>query len=352
VKIALLHAYSADNAGDGLLVHESLSLLRDAFGESVDLTVAALHPETFVGVDATIVDTSPGFRPEYLTLLRSLDDFDLVVGVGGGYLRAGTPSEAVKALIAHGPQLWAASRTRTPTVYLPQSVGPARGPFRATIGRQLERIDLVCLRDDRSVEQYGGQRMVRVPDLAIQSASQGARNASVVSSVSSVPVLSVRPVCGAVPPLVVDLSTQLGPFDGYVQSETGSNRDTDAMTSLGPQRLVPRAELMTDQDTPRRVVVAVRLHAALMALRAGHYVIHLAYERKGFGAFDDMGLRQYVHNCNKFEPMRVVRQVRGLLEDERVRADYAAQVQLAFTHGRNSRQQLIEEIRTLVGVRT
>ena len=66
----------------------------------------------------------------------------------------------------------------------------------------------------------------------------------------------------------------------------------------------------------------MRLHAALMALKAGHYVIHLAYERKGFSAFEDVGLSEWVHNVNTFTPTEVRAQVEALLHDESVWAEY------------------------------
>jgi hypothetical protein len=41
--------------------------------------------------------------------------------------------------------------------------------------------------------------------------------------------------------------------------------------------------------------------------------VHLSYERKGFGAFSDLGLLPYVKNAYDFDPDEVVRLVEGLL---------------------------------------
>jgi len=98
-----------------------------------------------------------------------------------------------------------------------------------------------------------------------------------------------------------------------------------------------------------RVVVAVRLHAALMALAAGHYVIHLAYERKGFGAYDDLGLSPWIHNINSFDPSSVARQVEALTKDPAVRADYEARITAAAPRIVQSRQQIICNIREAQG---
>lgn len=347
MKVVVLHGYSAENAGDGLLVDETLDIVRSAFGADVEFTIAASHPETFSHIDARVVDSSPGitgYGKSYRRLLRHLDDADLVVAVGGGYLRAGYPVEALKTLLIHGPQLWSAGRTATPTVYLPQSVGPATGPIARLLARRMSEIDRFYVRDDRSLADFASAHVRRASDLAILGMGHVERRGL---DVDPVPVLTVRAVRGKVGPLVVDLAHQMGTFDGYVQSATAGNNDVDAMSGIGARRIVTRLELMSTDVRPR-VVVAVRLHAALMALRAGHYVIHLAYERKGFGAFLDLGLDRYVHNVNKFEPVRVLHQIRGLLDDEAQRAEYAAAVEAAVRAAAPRRAELVGEVRALV----
>ncbi|MBM4724614.1 polysaccharide pyruvyl transferase family protein [Rhodococcus hoagii] len=345
MRVALLHGYSSANAGDGLLVEESVVLLREALGSAVDVTLAASDPSSFehLGIDA--VKSLPGLRGydnQYVRVLRNLDNFDLVVGVGGGYLRAGYPEEAAKMSLVHGPQLLAAARTSAPTIYLPQSVGPAKAPWNRGIGRALSQIDRFFVRDDRSLAEFGRYGATRASDLAIL-----ASNPEVATSAPErVPVVSARPVRGKVPPLVTDLCRQIRVFDGYIQSETGGNDDRQVMNSIGARRIVPRDELMLG-GSARRVVVAVRLHAALMALRAGHFVIHLAYERKGFGAFEDLGLSEYVHNVNMFEPARVVQQARDLVADSAVRNRYRNQYRAAVESARSNRENLVNEIRIL-----
>lgn len=346
MNVLVLHAYSADNAGDGLLVHETIALIREAFGTDTRLTVVASHPETFAGLDARIVDSKPGrtgYSREYLRLLRSMSEFDVIVGVGGGYLRAGHASEMAKTLLIHGPQLTAASRTSTPTVYLPQSVGPANPVAARLFASRMRGIDRFLVRDDRSLDDYASAGVTRASDLAILTAEPIERQGL---AVDPSPVVSVRAIRGQVNPLVVDFARQCGTFDGYVQSATAGNNDVDAMASLGARRIVPREELMTPEPgAPVRVVVAVRLHAALMALRAGHFVIHLAYERKGFGAFQDLGLDEYVHNINKFEPARIVAQMHLLLSDDTVRSTYANAVDAAIREAASGRRAIVDELR-------
>ena len=45
MRILLLHAYSAHNRGDGLLVDESVALIRSVF-DDVELEVVASDPDT------------------------------------------------------------------------------------------------------------------------------------------------------------------------------------------------------------------------------------------------------------------------------------------------------------------
>ena len=170
MKIAILHAYSAANAGDGLLVEESIRLIREAFGPGCRFVVAASDPASFAHLDARVVDARPrrfGYERTYLRLLRSLDDADLVVGVGGGYLRAGRPIESAKTALVHLPQLVAAARARTLRLYLPQSIGPASPGAHRLLRTLLEKLDVVLVRDDRTLVEFGLPNMARVPDLAL-----------------------------------------------------------------------------------------------------------------------------------------------------------------------------------------
>ncbi|OZC70063.1 hypothetical protein CH306_05790 [Rhodococcus sp. 15-725-2-2b] len=346
MKVAVLHCYSAKNAGDGLLVDETLSLIRDAFGSTVKIVMAASHPMTFDNLDVEIVDSGvswSGYSSKYLRFLRSLDSFDLVVAVGGGYLRGGFLVETVKTVLVHGPQLSAAARTRAPSIYLPQSVGPAGSVGKRLLSTRMRKIDSFYVRDDRSLRDFGIAGVSRSSDLALLQMIKLQRTRS---DVFATPVLSIRAVRGKISPLVLDLARQLEVFDGYIQSATGGNDDTDAMTSVGPREILSRPQLMSDEGQPR-VVIAVRLHAALMAIRAGHFVIHLAYERKGFGAFNDLGLEQYVHNVNMFEPVRVMRQVKRLIESPEERALYRSTVQSAAERLAPIRQHLLQEMREM-----
>ncbi|WP_180967365.1 polysaccharide pyruvyl transferase family protein [Zhihengliuella halotolerans] len=348
MRVLVLHGYSAKNLGDGLLVEETLSLVREALGDSTEVTLVASHPTTFAAVDAKVLSSAlgrTGYSPAYLKTLFRTRNYDLIVAVGGGYLRFGRPLEAIKTLLIHVPQLVAAALSRCPSIYLSQSVGPLRFGTRRIVARLLRKIDVVALRDDRSISEASCGAH-RIQDLALIS---GEEIAPSLGEVAEKTVLSVRAVHGVVPQHVLGLAERLGEFDAYIQSLTGGNDDREATEALGDRHVLTREELMSGQ--PARVVIAVRLHAALMALRAGHYVIHLAYERKGFGAFQDLGLDAYVHNVNDFDIELVLQQARDLRANEAVRDEYVQSIEASATRRRGGKSFLIGQMRELTGSR-
>lgn len=342
-RILLLHGYSSANRGDGLLVDESLSLVREAYGEEAEVELVTSYPSSFAYTGLNTFSSKPslrGYSLRYIRLLMSrFRDYDLVVGVGGGYLRFGTPIESLKTLIVMGPQLVAAAFSPSQTVYLPQSIGPARFGFRRPLQALIDRMDRVWVRDDKSLKQFPGSSISRASDLALLALNRR----SMDFDPALLPVVSVREHRGGVPVSARALAARLGDFDGYVQSAVAGNDDSLAVSSLDPLRTCNVQELM---EAPRaaRVVVAVRLHAALMALQAGHYVVHLAYERKGFGAFQDLGLPEYVFNVHDLCVDDVERRVRRLLTDPAVRSEYDARIAEAAEEIQQGRAQVLASL--------
>lgn len=349
-RVLILHGYSAENAGDGLLVRETLEIVREALGSDAEITLLASRPETFDNLGVTSLPTVPtkkGWDSRTTAVLKNIDDYDVAVAVGGGYLRAGTLKETLKTALVHGPQLRAAARTSTPTIYLPQSIGPARFGTRGWVGRTLSKLDLVMARDDRTIAEVGGPTTERRPDLATAAVVRGRVPGA---EVDPTPVLSIRAVHGKINPDIYRLAEQIAPYDGYIQSTVGGNDDRPASATLQPREVIERSTLMTPGGTPR-VVVAVRLHAALMALAAGHYVVHLAYERKGFGAFGDLSISPWVHTVGSFDVDTVVAQTRALLTDPSVRADYDLRISEAANKIDSSRELIVAQIREAAGRR-
>lgn len=344
MKVVVLHGYSADNIGDGMLVTEALDILSTAFPSDVlDITLCASHPDTFDLPGVNVLSSMPtllGYDRKYRKALRELDSADLVLGVGGGYLRAGTCIEYLKTALVHGPQVRAASRNGAKTVYLPQSVGPLSLGSAPLFRKLLEKLSVLWLRDDRSLTELHLEGTARrIPDMAVLRVRERTSQA-----VHRIPILSVRNLRGKLPLPVQQLASELRDFDGYVQSQAGSNQDLKPMQALAPRQIHSRSTLLSDQG-PRRVVVAVRLHAALMALQAGHYVIHLSYERKGFAAFRDLGLSSHVHNAFSFNPQHVNDLVQNLLTDPTARLAYDETINTAIAGNDIRREDIVLSLR-------
>ena len=151
-RITLLHAYSRHNAGDGLLVDLSLRLIREALGERVRVTLVASDPPSFDGYHAVYpapVIAQRGWRralacgttllsiPTWGTrgLRRLLGASDMIIGVGGGYLRARTMVEALKLQAGHLGQLRAAVEAGRPASRAGLPAPLARAPSRRGAAR-------------------------------------------------------------------------------------------------------------------------------------------------------------------------------------------------------------------------
>ncbi|WP_180814716.1 polysaccharide pyruvyl transferase family protein [Kocuria flava] len=344
MKVLIIHAYSADNKGDGLLVEESLRLVREAFGPETEVGLVASYPDSFAYLGCRTYQSRPtsrGFDTAYIKLLLSrAKDYDVIVSVGGGFLRGKKCVELLKTVIVNGPQMCVAFIRGRDSVYLPQSIGPfgiiAIRPFRWFLGR----MRAIWLRDDRSVAELGLANTHRSPDLAILGMVRKKKAFNAEAPV----VLTVRHVNGKLADDVVALNRLLGQVDSYVQSDVGTNTDVQAVRELGPLSVLTYADLITgNQDS--RVVIAVRLHAALMALAAGHYVIHLAYERKGFGAFQDLGLHSYVHNVNNFDANAVMQTVQNLQQHADLRAKYDRQIAVSLQKASSTEALVVESLR-------
>jgi polysaccharide pyruvyl transferase WcaK-like protein len=339
--IVVLHAFSRRNAGDGLLVDLTLDRLERAGAVREQCHVVALDPESFadlphvhrapgepwhtvsprlVGAAGNLLASSlvlgSGGRLRPGALADLVADARFVVGVGGGYLRSADLRSGGGVLLNHVGQLQLAAAAPCPTVYLPQSIGPLRGLAGRLVARLLRRIDAVHVRDDRSAAELGimpGAR--RTPDLAVlHLAEQLDRRGEPGRRWDGV-VIVPRGLGHAAgyPQRLLELADRLGSARWAVQADVvGPKSDRAFVESLG---LAPAGTLSAVLPDDGGVVVAVRLHGALQALLAGRPAVHLAYDRKGWGAYGDLGLTAWVHDARTFDPATVADQVRALQAD-------------------------------------
>lgn len=306
-KVVLLHAYSPKNAGDGLLVQLAEQLIADALG-TTEIVVIAADASAFARADVTqwggpiagkaglsrnLSMVSTVFLGPSRSIRAAVAKADLVVAVGGGYLRGGHFLESLKSLGAHYGQLRLAATVGEFAVYLPQSIGPFHGVYLTAIRSRLRRISSVMVRDDRSARDLATVSTVeRIPDLAVLEIAKTISR-STQSIPSGPPVVVARNLKN--PRHYYDLLAEIastGSYDWAVQSEVGANNDRP-LTERFAKDTVPTLSHIFEGRQPR-IIISTRMHGALSALLKGFPAIHLSYERKGWGAFDDLGLPEYV----------------------------------------------------------
>ncbi|SAL70439.1 Polysaccharide pyruvyl transferase [Caballeronia cordobensis] len=383
-NIVMLHAYSRRNSGDGLLVDLCTALLREAFGPQIRVAVVAADPASFPEYDdvlpAPVIASRGLARVEAAastacrlatssldTLRQRLAQADLIVGVGGGYLRARDGFEMLKLELGHLVQVDAARAARKPTVYLPQSIGPAMActsGLSSLAGRRLREalssFDAVCVRDDRSQEFLRGNANVcRMPDMAVLEFARArdavlARAASRRHDVAHVALVLreapswSREQCERYAHSTRELITLLQGqcrLSFAVQSTGRGNDDAAYYRRMGLGGELPSLRHLLQHDTPD-AVVSVRLHGALETLLHGVPAFHLSYERKGFGAFGDLDIPGWVANAADFDAEAVVRH---LFSPQALPAFWDA-TEGALSRIATQRASLIEVLRRAAGV--
>jgi polysaccharide pyruvyl transferase WcaK-like protein len=337
--IGMLHAYSRTNAGDGLLVDLTLERLRRSGHPADDVLLVALDPESFpevphrlgvgargrglawelvpaagraLGLAGSTLVRRPIGRPA-----RALARCEGFVAVGGGYLRAVDGTSSVGVVLNHLPQLALAARRGAPTVYLPQSIGPLRGPAGRLVRLALGRVETVCVRDQWSEAELEGLTGVRrVPDLAVLDVAErwdtiepGGHDGAVA--------LVARPVGHAAgyEAALLALADDLGQRAVWAVQTAGHPTKSDAVhyDRLGLQAGGGLAEMLSEGRLA--AVVSVRLHGALMALAAGVPAVHLAYDRKGPAAFSDLGLDDWCLDVRSLDAATLAGAVQSVLSD-------------------------------------
>lgn len=331
----ILHAFSRRNSGDGLLVDLTLEALQSAGIKLEDCVLLALDPESF-GNETRVLRArgepsarvTPRLALAGLELLvrgatagrmghvaRTVGQAKGLIAVGGGYLVTDSSVRQLGVLFNHLAQLSAAALADIPTIYLPQSIGPLEGIVGHMTKRRLARLDRLYVRDDLTMAEIGTNNTRRVGDLAVMKLARE--------------IVSIQPVAPAGKTILIgrdlpsagDYTARLGQLTERVsdpvwavQADTkGPRSDRAFYKRLGYSDGGSMSDLMTN-GTPG-VVISVRLHGAIAALLAGRPAIHLAYERKGWGAYEDLGIAEYVHDARTFDPDVVAAQTRALQDN-------------------------------------
>lgn len=369
--VVLLHAYSSRNSGDGLLVDLSVDLLKQAFGEMTRVSIIAADPASFPkypdvypapvlaehGVarmcGAAGVMLPIGRNGRTRELLKILATADVVVGVGGGYLRARDCIEVLKLEAGHLLQMRAACLSGKPVVYLPQSIGPSMPaePLRPHLSGMLGKFSAVFVRDDRSAAFLAQNANThRAPDMAVldferRSVQILARAAKARGSVEHVAfVLRKAPTWTrrqreryeTATRQLIERLRRTCRISFAVQSTGRGNDDATYYRSIGVEGNLMSLKELLAVDTPD-VVVSVRLHGALESVLNGVPSYHLSYERKGFGAYADIGVEDWVANAADFDPDKVIAKI---LSPGAVR-DFWASASSGFERIRMGRETIV-----------
>lgn len=330
-RVAIIHAFSRANAGDGLLVDLTFEALREAGIAREECLLLALDPESFADIPNVIrAPGEPAARPSlkligagfeamaslagWGSVREKLRGTDALIAVGGGYLVADSPVRQAGIVANHLAQLRVAAAHHGPTIYLPQSIGPLEGVAGHWTRKALAQMSRVWARDDETMRELALANTRRCPDLAVMKLARSFAQIE-QSPPTGAPILVARdlPACGDYHRRLGSLRAMLADAVCAVQADTPGPRSDQAFYHrIGWGEAPSLAQRLRQPSGP---VVSVRLHGAIGALLAGRPAIHLAYERKGWGAYEDLGLGDYVHDARRFDPGLIAEQVRDLATD-------------------------------------
>jgi len=360
-KVLIVNGYSASNRGDGLLVELARDLAIDGSKDiPIEVSAAVMDPDSFNEIDgveiiptfrshtkislitggfvALLTSGKVGFSKEYRNAMRQAD---LILSVGGAYHRGADLVELIKSVLAHGSQARSVHASQKPWILLPQSIGPLPKPYYAFLKGIIRTATAVFARDDTTFAELSPSRnLFRTPDSAILAlgTEQRKQNTNGGSDVG----LVIRDLPR--PRKYVDslhLLIDGNPFiwKPLVQSSFSGNDDRPFYSefSLDPEESLH--EVLEGQNLG--LVVSVRLHGALESIMKGVPAIHLSYERKGFSAYQDLGLGEYVFDARDFDPDKIASKIQEVLNDPQ---PYWSRVENSLSRIRDSRKEVIEKI--------
>lgn len=340
MKIALFNCYSAKNSGDGLLVDLAAEKILQLY-PGAQLTIIASDPSSFASRKYTVESNeffALGFISIPFILLKVLmflctgiyksslyskyTNYDLAFSVGGGYLRFGSCLETLKTGVVHLSQLaWISSNFGKSHIALSQSIGPFRFFPKGLLSKFFSVTTEIHLRDDRSFSdlKFLSGKIYREKDCAVEKfladiKSRPSANTERNDKKCVVVLRDFRRGEKQTKDIIENIEKSLRDFQIIyaTQSTIGGNDDNKFYKKYGLTTAGLLKEVLSDNKDA--IVLSVRLHGALESMMCGHKTFHLSYERKGFGAFEDMGLSAFVDNVYAFKPESVSARLNELWE--------------------------------------
>lgn len=331
MNIWITNAYDSNNLGDDYLLRSVLQRAAIPADLPHSLTIVSHHPESvrYLGSQSRI---SPGWKsPASPTAIRaaaggrnilslgrlSVDSRpDVVLVMAGGYTAMNSSADALLFANDHLLTLDLPRKYGMPGFMFPVSIGPLHWTIRRRLQKTYRAYHTILVRDDESAEELGHlSNTVRVPDLAVQEIAERFRLHPPVGANAGI-CLIARDLRESGMSYIENLQALQGILKRNFETQW---RLQVPMDSLFYQRAaLPFLGEPLHYETlgeSVKVTVSVRLHGALMSILNGIPAIHLSYDRKGMGAYGDLGLGEWLHPADDFDPIRVAGQAEALAND-------------------------------------
>jgi colanic acid/amylovoran biosynthesis protein len=393
-RIIISHVYSSDNKGDAALTSV---LIRDLKRKFKDATITILTLDA-IAADEYFerVPKQPSFMsyalnkyhnpvvklaymifminstllwaawyrlaeayvylPKHLREVAALyQDADLIVPVGGGYMRSrkGVMHRFNIPLLLH--PLLLGYLLGKPTVLYAQSVGPFQNKFeKALVAFVLNRMTLIMLREDTSVRLLASigvtRNVIRTVDSGFLLSSRkkiDLRKAYCIPPASLLVGVTVRYwLTGkaqqryeqAVAQALDNVIGTLHAHVVFIPQVTANKGDDDRIVSRRVRDIMQHTSAITlVSDTPDHhhikalydnldILLGTRFHSVIFSLTSHVPVLAIEYEHKTSGIMRDLGLEDWVIKIEDVTTPRLTELLQKLIQE---RTDY--QSQLAIT---------------------
>jgi polysaccharide pyruvyl transferase WcaK-like protein len=315
--------FGEGNLGDEAMLEGLLAVLRRALGE-IDATVMSGNPARTAAVHGvrTIPRQAPersGFRN--VTLLREVARADLVTLGGGDLIRE--QADGVVPALNWLARIRTALALRRPVALIGVSVGDLEAPrVRRAVSDYLRRIPLIAARDSASaaaLTELGAEDVWTIGDLALESWTPdvvrpqrsagpvriGVATREILGRGRSVPADADEHLRRELAIALDELVTTLDARVELIPCRTRGPQprpDDDARAGEALAAVARTGATWTRHQSPSSaaefgaiareldLVIAVRLHGAVLSAAAGRPLLGISYDRKVSGFLEDLGL--------------------------------------------------------------
>lgn len=292
--------YGFDNLGDDALLSIIVSQLKTRYPLGIVDVLSAKPDETSyaLGVEATP-------RWDQGSIRAAVDRADVVLSGGGGLLQNAT---SLKSLLYYAGIIRTALRAGKPAMVFAQSIGPLDFWGKQTVREFCKGLSAATVRDARSRELFAPLvpatrveltadpvLLYEPPELAVDLAATGLdAQSDPLVVVCARKTANFSDGIAAIAAAVDRLAERHGARVAFVPF--GGVPDADASTAIirkcrSAPTLVPLAGLdaVAAAIARAKLVIGVRLHALVLALRFSVPFLYVPYDPKITGLVDDLG---------------------------------------------------------------